>query len=504
MEKKSISSVIIETKSKAKKVANYKKQKKKARIEREKRIFEERRLIQEQKDPDFEPNESTDTDHEEEHEEKIIKKRHTSKILLDKASNLTEPKEKFGRPIRFNYSGFIIPYSYNRKISDEEDIKNFQEIQDQLKRDSILSTIIFTLLRKAFNTSNGKVGLFFANIYNSTGSYPVVVGHWSLWQRICMHLYSSFSPRSSDAFGVRKCDFKSSFANIIGKNFHADDINKLRIVTGADPMTPSRVINDSHFVISAYWLQYASLALSQVEVIEELIHDHPSDDAINVFCTDDTLTVQGLGDYKTFDVSAFLLIRTQQSKFSAMAHFGNRSFEVNSVFDDLTPSFGVPWSKDQLIQLSSVMEFFMEKKSVQIGHFESFYKTNNDPLRSRHQIMESLPNGVLDDSKLRHTTNHNYASKIDQKKVREFLENNGIEPPGRGRTSKGRKFKATLKRTLIEREEKLRGKRTKTDKSPNISVEELLKKAKEDEQKSLINNRYTDMTLLDNIFNKIT
>ena len=344
------------------------------------------------------------------------------------------------------------------------------EVKTQLKNNSVLATILFTVFKRCFNTSNGQVGLFFATLYNSKGSYPVAVTHWSLWQRICMQCYSCFSPRSSSSFGIRKDAFKATLLGIMCKDVHQKDLEKLRAVTGADATAPTRVKDDSHVVISAYWIRYAYRILMNVGTIEELIHNN-QDSTGNVFCNDRNLTLYRLGEYERFKVSSFKMVACQQSKVTAAAHFGSR-VGINSIFNDLSPSFGVPWSIEQLKVLNTAIAFMnYELPSEKYNHHytDIFTSVEETETRSREEIIQSLPNGVEDDSQLRPKMSNNFTPMRDVKAVTKIMKDHDIQPLRRGRPSKTLKSKAELKKKLLRNEEMKRGKR-KIKNSDSVAV----------------------------------
>lgn len=283
--------------------------------------------------------------------------------------------------------GPVIKVSTNVTVPHVNDTE--ADVRKQLESNGVLSLILWTILHRSFNTKTGNVSAFFATMQTPDGSqHPVVVGHWSLWQRVCMHCYRCFNTRNKDLVGVNKRDMRNTFSAFIVHGLSTADICMFRRVTGADPMAKTRARCHSHFVMSAYWFRHVANILSSIYSEDDLLG---SDVDRDVFCKDDEFTTDTLRNFRDLNVSTYQVVHTQQSKFSASAHFG----APDKYYDDLTPSFGVEWSKDQLKRLWDCMSFFGDGHRHM--HRTSFYSVINHPIRTRREIVQSMPNGVPDD-----------------------------------------------------------------------------------------------------------
>jgi len=386
-----------------------------------------------------------------------VKKPRVSSTLTEDTEPAVIPDYAFGRVITTTYRGFTIPYHQNHNEHDE---KIAQQVANTLKNDSILSLILFTVLRRCFNTANGQVAMFFATLTNSQGSYPVVIGHYNLWQRICMNCYSAFSPRSSGDSGIRKDSIRLALANFVSPNMHNVDLEKLSERTGADKMPTSRIANHSHFIMSIYFIRYAASALYDVKSVDRLLCSRTG--LADGWCVDQRLTRYGLKDYMNFHVSSYKIVNTQQSKFKARSHF----FDIkrDPIFSDETPSFGVEWSDKQLSELNTVRSFLTfpftkSRKLPSSSHCGSFYEILDNPIRSREEILASMPDGVDDDRHLRQTIARNFSSKRDQEMANFFVQKAGLPKPKPGRPLSTCKLAAHAKRELVKCGQEIRAKR---------------------------------------------
>jgi hypothetical protein len=426
-------------------------------------IHQKQLALERSKDPDY-SHDDTEMEMESEDEAPLStdKKRirSTASDTEDATANHPDLRgfKSFGPTLRTTSAGFTIPFHQSSDVTDIQNSDALKEVTLQLQNDPLLSLIIWTILHRCFDTKNGRVGIFFATLYNSEDCYPVAVGHWSLWQRIMIQCYSVFTRG-----GIYKKDFKKSLDHLVCKDLSVDDILHLRAVSGATPMAASRVQREGHFVISAFWIRHAAKVLRRVETVFELL---PSPGNPNAFCQNDhngILTVRGLKQFENLQVSSFLMVKCQQSKFEALSHFGRRP---DSVYLPVTPSFGVSWSLEQLdllVGMRRFMSYRTESFVIQPSHCSTFYNLSDSAVETDTIIRarcDSQP-GVEDDIKRRPETDHNFAQRRDLDDVELILDQHDISLPRPGRPSKYEKQKNQTKVKALEMVWKKRGRKSK-------------------------------------------
>lgn len=348
----------------------------------------------------------------------------------------------FGPVLKLSTNGVVVPYHQKVDI-------DFPTMQDHvtkvLKNNAVMALALWSLMHQCFDTTTGKVGFYFATLVNNEHAFPVVMGHWSQLLCICQQLYSCFSSRTKGEIGVRKEDLQKAFVSIIGRGLAVKDLNQMRVRTGCDATTATRVKEHSHFVISAYFWRYAARALANVAAVTDLLSEtQTSNDG---WCTDTRMTVYDLKEFGFAGISAFRMVKKIQSLTSAAAHFPAPHAVANFQYLDTSPSFGVPWSSEQLNELGSVRHFFSRVSTP--THFSSFFVLSDAPILTRQDIMATLKS-IADDSHLRTSSVKNFARARDSETVARTLETYGLVPPGRGRPSRCSQGKTDIVRTLME------------------------------------------------------
>lgn len=384
------------------------------------------------------------------------------KLVFDEPKPAVQPAFEFGKVIRTRYAGFDVPYHMPADYKPETDHEGLERIAEVLRNNSLAALVFFTMLRRVFNTKTGQVSMAFATLVNSTGAYPVVIGHWNLWQRICAQCYSAFNPRTKGSTDFAKRDMKLALSSFIAE-LHPEDLVVLGERTGATPMTETRVKSESHFVMSAYLIYGVAHALSNVLTVEQLLCPKPG--IPNGWCKDQRATVYGLKMYKEFNVSSYLMVKLSQSKFTAAAHFPIGGVR-NALYTDTTPSFGVEWSRAQLEELRSVVRFFSRGRVDTARHCESWFSAlPAEPLRTREEILASMPIppgetvGIPNDSYRRAVKDRNFSTTRDQENVNEILQKLNMRRAGRGRPPRHQVGRAAVTKQLLSQLHKDRHRR---------------------------------------------
>lgn len=309
------------------------------------------------------------------------------------------------------------------------------EIEAILRANSLLTVTLWTAMRFVFNTVTGDMAFFFAHLYNSEGDYPVVISHWSLIQRIMIQRYRCFTRVS----GTDKAAIQRAFHPLLFERFNKQAMMDFCRVTGADPMTETRAIDESHFAFSVLAFRVIRDLLAPMTSLVEVLD----------FCTGCSKFREIWGQYpQEYVISGYGITDCQQSKFSAAAI---RSSMPRMPYDDLTPSFHVPWSDAQVRALSVAMEVDPP------GHFRSVWEMDRKvELVSRDQIVRTVErDGLVDDRVKRPLIKKDSRTAIHKKFAEDVLLRHGLYYPRPGRPSGSdgiiNATAALLKRESIDR-----------------------------------------------------
>lgn len=330
------------------------------------------------------------------------------------------------------------------QVKDEAvELENFQcpwmnasleDVEKALRADALVSLVMWTMLFKCFNTETGKVALFFTNVRTPRATYPMMVGHWSLWQRVMIQCYTGCTRK------YRKEHMQSAFGLfVVANNFSKKKFAVLRRTTGAEAMTKPRILEQGHFLISFDLFQKMAMVLKNHTVETLLSKNKTSNDG---WCKDTCITIEDLKEYENMNVSSYKMSKTPQSKFRGDAYFPTGGLR-DPVYDSLTPSFGIPWSTAQIERLNRYLGYEDPR------HFHTFYTRAGPP--EPMDVIRAKITYREDDRHLRPPSNHGFQQKKDKKALEKVFKENNLSLPGRGRPSGS--IKAIVKKKQLELEQ---------------------------------------------------
>lgn len=326
---------------------------------------------------------------------------------------------------------------------DAVELENFQcpwlhasleDVEKALRADALVSLVMWTMLFKCFNTENGNVALFFTNVQTPQAVYPMMVGHWSLWQRVMIQCYTGFTRK------YRKKHMQTAFGLFVVTNrFSKKKFTALRRVTGAEAMTEPRILDQGHFLMSFDLFRKIAMILQHHTVETLLSKTQATGDG---WCKDTYVTIEDLKEYKNMNVSSYSMSKAPQSKFCGDAYFPTGGI-VDTVYDALTPSFGIPWSDAQIDRLNRYLGYEDRR------HFHTFYTRAGPP--DTMDMIRATIKFRKDDRHLRPSSNHGFQQRKDQKALEKVFSANNLKLPGRGRPSG--MVKAVVKKKRLELEQ---------------------------------------------------
>ena len=322
-------------------------------------------------------------------------------------------KYTFGRSVTLS-STLHVPPAGSRDV-----------VAGQVLTNLLVSLTLWSLAHKCFDTRRGIVAFWFINATDATGqTYPLVVGHWSLWKSCMVQLYTGFWNACT------KPMLRQSFLPFIVKDIDVEDYDVLVRTTGVDPFTTDkRRKEEGLFCLSA---DFFRLALEEIGnfTFEELF----------TFCKGHECTKDNM--QQMFQISAYKLVHhMMQSKVSAAAIRGLYPRDrKRNMYDDLSFNFGVPCSDEQLAMLHAVTHSWypdVDARPSTICHFSSFFDTaETEPVLPFEQLRAMYALGPKDDSKLRPHACRNFARRRDRKLEENYCQARGIRKPKRGRPPK--------------------------------------------------------------------
>jgi predicted small lipoprotein YifL len=422
------------------------------------------------------------------------KSRLNRKYPLD--SNYAKMKEKatelkryfYGPPIQLQCTGYSLPYnnkgpSESSSTWDQWSAVEYQSVKHYLQTHHFLCLTMYSMMTRCFNTTNGKVALFFATLFNSEEIYPVVIGHYCLWMRCMVHLYTGCTRGPN----MLKKNLQQDLSPFV-MNLHYRDMALLSSLTGAIKLKQARIQKEGHFIISLRFFRYVHTALYDIithcSTIQQpssllaacgqypplplppstvMIYDNnngtvaynenddqhrmdkhddvkylissfckqPATHRSDALCQSTALCLEDLKEYKNLEISSSKILKAKQSKF-------------NYTLDNPcptqtrhTPYFGVQWSTEQLQLIYRPMAFLFSSSNIQQSlpsccHFETMYKpAKTVPTRSKEYICET--HKYTNDEYKRPRAGPNAAQARREKQCRETF--NHMIPPTQGRPS---------------------------------------------------------------------
>ena len=293
-------------------------------------------------------------------------------------------------------------------------------VRDYLQAHAFLTLTLYSLLTKAYDTTTGRMAVFFGSLRTVRGEViPVAVGHYSLWHRIMMHLYTGVS--RVFLIGVIQNDVRA-----LRYSLKYEDLMSVLRLTGSDiPVNRGRMMNHSLFVMPAAWLRTATKLMQPItrgfnDYVQEVT-------ALLAWCplwtapTGTPLTVETLKQFKNLSASD---IRNVMHSCHAGAAFRlAHEQEFSEYYNEFTPSFGIEWSQDQLQLLVGVRNWWWHRAFddpvTTAHHQDSFFvlAPPTTPLRTCSELFVRYPRGLLDDGDRRDKTDPDYNRKKDRQRL---------------------------------------------------------------------------------------
>lgn len=318
--------------------------------------------------------------------------------------DLSRSRFVFGRSVKFSGTIHVPPSGGADQVA--------QEVLGSL----LVSLTLWSLSHKCFDSTKGLLSFWFVYATDASGSsYPLVVGHWSLWKSCMVHLYTGWW------HACTKKMMQQAFRPYLVQNLDTSDYDELVRVTGVDPFTvEKRRKEEGLFCLSADWFRFA------LESIGSFTFDDIFAECKNHDCKK--------GDMQQlFSISTYKLVfRNMQSKVSAAAIRGIHP-KARSTYDDLSFNFGVPCSRAQLEMLHSVNRYW-NGCSLPISHFRSLFETDEHaPVLSYETLRAEFGGGPKDDSKNRPHADRNYRRNEDRNLEHKYRKARGLPEARKGR-----------------------------------------------------------------------
>lgn len=320
-----------------------------------------------------------------------------------------QPRSRFlfGRSVRFAGTLNVPP------------VPHADQVAEDVVGNLLVSLTLWSLAHKCFDTTKGLVSFWFVNATDATGiSYPLMVGHWSLWKTCMVQLYTGWW------HACTKPMMQQAFRPYVVQNLELADYDELVKVTGVDPFTTEkRRKEEGLFCISAHWFRYA------VEAIGAFTFDDLFTECKNHQCKKQDMQ-------QVFNISTYKMVhRSPQAKVSAAAIRGINP-KGASTYDELSFNFGVPCSRAQLELLHSVPRNWYNT-NLPLVHFRSLFDTaDTEPVLTYAQLQTSFRGGPKDDSKVRPHADRNFARARDRKLEASYRRARGLPKARKGRPRK--------------------------------------------------------------------
>lgn len=386
------------------------------------------------------PEDNEDT--EEDDQEEVGKKRKASKLRIPVADEGVPlaPAMPFGPNVRIQIGNIFVPF-HSAPPTQEHVIST-------LKKDSLLTLILHTAFYRCTDTTTGKVLLHPATLCNSTGTYPVFVGHYSVLQRVLIQLFAGFTRNRVNH--VNKEQIASTLEPLTARGLSRADMDGFRALTGTAAMPLARQLTEGHFVISANFVCAAANALRCFHFIEEVLQPDAKTNKEDIFCTDRRVNIEWLKIYsrpdgKDLEISAHKMCHTVQSKVTEWVWMPRK----DPAYTELTHQFGLPLSDAQLASWAHVRRMLNNlPETPAVSHQANLFDVSKAPVKTRAEILAAHPDGIANDAHLRPELPHNMAHLQCKKVVKSLLVRNNIAPPTAGRPSKHSKVQGVVKELM--------------------------------------------------------